>query len=104
MHAFGSPAIGEAGLRVEDPDVWDAHVEVVCDALLHGREAVFGRKNLDADEGRLGEDLFRRSFECHADIRHAEPRRRDLHTLFREDGNAQFLAAIIDHANAGSCK
>jgi len=55
-----SGRIGRLGRGVQYPHVWYSHGEVVVDALLNTRPAVFRRENFDANKGRLGEDLFSR--------------------------------------------
>src|SRR5205823_4424149 len=43
---------------IEQPHVWDSEGQEVVDSILHTLECVFLRKNLDADEWWLREDLL----------------------------------------------
>ena len=49
---------GEAADGIEEPDVLDAHGEVVVDALLQLGEGVAGREDLDAEERGGADDAL----------------------------------------------
>ena len=75
-----------AGLRIDHPHVLDAHGQVIVDPLLHFRNAILRRKDLDAEQGRRLDDLLDRRFGAeYTDIRDAEPTLLNLDTAFGHD-------------------
>ena len=59
--AAGGEIEASAGRRVNDPDVADAHLPVVFEAVQIAADAVFGRENFDDGDRRGLNDLFARS-------------------------------------------
>src|ERR1035441_500161 len=74
---------GSTLVRIEDPDVGDSEVEIVLHPLAHLGEPVILGEDLNTDHGRRAKDLFGLGFGADADVRYAEPGRRDPHALFR---------------------
>src|ERR1700691_5109626 len=84
-----------AGRRVENPNVWDAHGEIVVEAVLELRKGIFRRKNFDTNVRGLCKYLlvgFRQW--VHAHIGDSEAPLRDVPPLFREGGEPQLPPPI----------
>ncbi len=59
MKAFAGPGhVGSFGLRIEHPDVRDAHFEVIGDAPFYALHAILRRENLNAEERWFAQDLL----------------------------------------------
>ena len=72
----GVKGVCGATQRVDEPDIFDSHGKVVGKNTLGTREAIFGRKYLNADQWRsLGDTLTRRIRSKNGEIANAYPGR-----------------------------
>ena len=80
-----------AAAGAQDPHEWDAHGQIVVDALLDVFNRIQGREDLDTKQGRLQLDL--RGFggtACDADIGNAKAPRIHLHPHYGHYPEAVF--------------
>ena len=82
--------------RIENPDIWHTHRQIIIKPVLKFREGIVRGKNLDTDVRRAREYLligFRQ--RNHAHVGYAVAPRRDPKTLFRKGGEAQVAPAGV---------
>jgi hypothetical protein len=85
-----------ASLRIEDPNVGDAHPEVLLNTGEHLAQGVLGREHLDAQQGRRSDDLLIRAGECgDGDVRNAKTTRLRLHPRIEIHANTPLFAAAV---------
>jgi len=88
---------------VYEPDVFDAHAGVVCDALLHTVDAVFRGENFDTDERRGvddGSDVVGASEDGH--VRDAIVAGADLNADFSTGDDVPGAAIVVEQSDKDS--
>src|SRR5580658_8558 len=92
-----------AAPRIDDPDVGNTEGEIVVNALLDPRHAIFARQYFDTDEGRLTQNrLLLFLAENYADVRDTEAGRRDLDAPFGHGLDVPKFAARPEVGDKGS--
>ncbi len=84
--------------RIHQPDILDAHGEIILDALGHAGKRVFGGKDLDANQGWNTEDrTWCDTCSDGADVGDAKACGGDLDALFREWTKAPLTAVVKEN-------
>src|SRR6185437_791016 len=79
-------------LRIDHPHVRHAHGEIIGDSRLNSRKSVLGRENLDTEHRWFGDDSALKPLAEAADVRDAEPARRDLESHFNNSTNPKWFS------------
>ncbi len=109
VEACGVEGVSDATDGVDEPEVRDAHFEVVAENDLSAGEAVFGGEDFDTDERRGGRDLLMGSVGVKdGDVADADAGGRDadallddgvgvpcVFTVFKQSGDKKLNLGVI---------
>src|SRR5580658_3148483 len=95
-HALRGTVVTFAAVRIDDPDVGDAECEIVVDALLDPRHAIFAGQYFYPDEWRLAQNrLLLFLAENHANVGDAEACESDLYAPFGKNLDIPLLSPVV---------
>jgi len=100
MHLTRRVTKGAASLRIEHPDVSNAHLEVIRQSFIEPRDSVFRRKNLDAQERRSAHDRIARiGSQQHTNIRDPKTCWGDLYSLSGQDADTPLSSSVKEKSS-----